>query len=171
MSEQLSETIYERIRRETAKHHAAFWTWYELERNYDQTKTKLRVAPNTLAAWIKHFDWHERADKLDTKAQSIIEAKAVMTRARRQAQMSERHYRLGGNLLDVGGNYLKEAGVETGAQAISAVKAGIEIQRQAEGLPDWLIDIAEMSEDELISERDRLLTELAASCGRTRFSD
>jgi hypothetical protein len=61
MSEQLSETIYERIRRETAKHHAAFWTWYELERNYDQTKTKLRVAPNTLAAWIKKFAWHERA--------------------------------------------------------------------------------------------------------------
>jgi uncharacterized protein YjcR len=171
MSEQLSETIYDRIRRETAKHHAAFWTWYELERNYDQTKTKLRVAPNTLAAWIKHFDWHERADKLDAKAQSIIESKAINERAKRQAQMSENHYKLGNSLLLAGGTYLQKNGLETGAQAIMAVKTGVEIQRKAEGLPDWLIKIAEMSEDELTSERDRLLNELAASCGRTRFSD
>ncbi len=167
----MTTTINDRIRRETAKHHAAFWTWYELERRHAETKSKLSVENNTLNSWIKKFGWHERADRLDAKAQAKLEAKAVNERARRQAQMTERHYRFGGGLISVGSKYLEKKGVDNGAQAIMAVKTGVEIQRKAEGMPDWLIKIAGMSEDELIRERDRLLTELAASCGWTRFSD
>ncbi len=149
--------------RETAKHHAAFWTWYELERNYTKTRSKLGVATDTLNSWIKKFDWHARADKLDAKAQAKLETKVVNERTKRQAWMIEQHYRLGDLMQGVGGKYLNERGVETGAQAIAAVKTGIEIQRKAEGLPDWLIDISEMTEDELIRERDRMLAEFAAT--------
>ncbi len=150
-------------RRQTAKHIAAFWTWYELDRNYEQTKSKLRVAGNTLASWIKAFDWHERADSLDSRALAKAENQAIAARVKRQAEMSAVHFKMGRELLEVSQRYLAEKGIDNGAQAVAAARAGVEIQRKAEGLPDWLIEIGEMTDDELKRERDRLLSELATS--------
>jgi hypothetical protein len=38
------------------------------------------------------------------------------------------------------------------SDAIKAVQAGIELERQAEGLPDWVLQLQGMSEDELEAE-------------------
>ncbi len=129
-----NETKTNIVIRETAKHHAAFWDWYALERNYTRTKSKLNVSNVTLNDWIKKFGWHARADEVDRKAQAKYEAKTINERAKRQAEMIENHYKYGTNLVSVGGNYLQKNGVDSGGQAIQAVKIGVEIQRTAEGL-------------------------------------
>lgn len=149
--------------RETAKHYQAFLVWYELDRHYDKTRTKLGVNKNTLANWIKVFEWHARADVLDAHAQAKIDSKLVNERVKRQAKMNETHFQTGQELLIVSNKYLEENGIDNGAQAIAAAKAGVEIQRKVEGLPDWLIDIFGMSEAELVKERARLLSELASA--------
>lgn len=148
--------------REIGKHYQAFLVWYGLDRAFDETATKLRVSKNTLSAWIKVFSWHERADALDEKARVKLDAKALAQKAKRQSEMLETHYKLAGKLLLVGAEYLNRDGLDNGGQAITAIKTGIDIQRKAEGLPDWLIEIGEMTEDELIAERDRILSRLAA---------
>jgi hypothetical protein len=120
--------------KETGKHREAFLTWYELDRHFDNTATELRVSNNTLAAWIKKYDWHDRADKLDEKAYSKQAEKVASEKAKKQSEMIENHFKYGTNLISVGGSYLTRKGVDSGAQAVAAIKAGVEIQRTAEGL-------------------------------------
>ncbi len=50
---------------------------------------------------------------------------------------------------------------------IAEVAALGRIQSKAQGVPDWVIDVVEMSEDELIRERDRLLAAIAAGSNTT----
>lgn len=149
-------------RRETEKQRAAFHTWYELDRRFDETLTNVGLKRQTLANWIKGLDWHKRADALDAKTHAKMDAKLITEKAKRQAQMVEMHFKLGSTLAGNGLSYLNNKGLESGAQAITAIKTGIDIQRKAEGLPDWLIEIGEMTEDELIAERNRILSRLAA---------
>jgi hypothetical protein len=120
--------------RETAQHHAAFWTWYELERHFDESLTKIDASRPTLAEWIKRFNWHKRADDLDAKQLERATQLLVEKNGKRLAEMIENHFKYGANLINIGGGYLQKKGVETGGQAIQAVKIGVEIQRTAEGL-------------------------------------
>ncbi len=50
---------------------------------------------------------------------------------------------------------------------IAEVAALGRIQSKAQGVPDWVIDVVEMSEDELIREHDRLLAAIAAGSNTT----
>ncbi len=120
--------------RETAKHIAAFWAWYELERHFEKTKSELRVSNNSLAVWIKKYDWTNRADALDAKTLEKAQKTIIEKNGKRLAEMIENHYKYGANLINIGGGYLRDKGVESGAQAIQAVKIGVDIQRTAEGL-------------------------------------
>lgn len=61
--------------------------------------------------------------------------------------MIENHYKYGANLINIGGAYLQQKGVETGGQAISAVKIGVDIQRTAEGLATEKQDITSNGKD------------------------
>jgi hypothetical protein len=147
--------------RETAKHREAFLAWYEEGRHYSQTKAKLKVSDPTLTRWIAEFNWHERADKLDEKAQAKIDAKLINERVKRLAKMNENHFQIGNGLLKRSSEYLQNNEFKNANEAIAGAKAAVEIQRKAEGLPDWLLEITEMNEDELQRERDKLLRELA----------
>ena len=138
---------------ETAKHHAAFWTWYHLERHFDESLTKINATRPTLAEWIKRFHWHKRADALDAKTLEKAQKELVNKNGKRLAEMIENHYKYGSNLINIGGGYLQKKGLESGAQAIQAVKIGVDIQRTAEGLAtekhDINLDVTKLSDSEL----------------------
>ncbi len=119
---------------ETAKHIAAFWAWYELEREYAETLRKVGVSRPTLDKWMKRGEWHRRADELDARQLERATQLLVEKNGKRLAEMIENHFKYGANLINIGGGYLQKKGVETGGQAIQAVKIGVEIQRTAEGL-------------------------------------
>jgi transposase len=131
--------------KETARHLSAFCEWYALERNYDASKTKLGVTKNTLADWIKKYNWHERADALDKKAFTKLEAKVVEAKAKRTAEMIENHFNYGAALVSIGAKYLKEKGVDNGGQAVQAIKIGVDVQRTAEGMATKKIDFEDVS--------------------------
>ena len=133
--------------KETAKHIAAFWAWYELERNFKETLSKVVVSEPSLAKWIKRFDWHKRADDLDAKQLERASKLIIEKNGKRLADMIENHYKYGANLINIGGAYLQQKGVETGGQAISAVKIGVDIQRTAEGLATEKQDITSNGKD------------------------
>jgi hypothetical protein len=119
---------------ETTRQQEAFLAWYELDRHFDETLTKTGLIRQTLANWINKFDWHKRADALDAKAFAKLEEKLAREKANRTAEMIENHFKYGNSLIAVGGNYLTKNGVDNGAQAVAAIKNGVEIQRTAEGL-------------------------------------
>lgn len=127
--------------KETAKHIAAFLAWYELDRSFDETRIKIRVNKNSLAEWIKKFDWHRKADEIDAKAFAKAQKLIIEKNGKRTAEMIENHYKYGASLINIGGGYLKEKGVDTGGQAIQAVKIGVDIQRTAEGFATQGLDV------------------------------
>ncbi len=119
------------IKRETAKHIDAFLIWYGQNRNYDKTRTKLGVNKDTLASWIKSFNWHARADEIDKRIYSRAIEKLTTESADRLNQLIERHFRFGDNLIALGSQYLGENGIENGTQAIRAIQIGVAIQIKA----------------------------------------
>jgi hypothetical protein len=149
-----------RVQQETSAHHEAFLWWYRNDRTIADTCRHLQVPERTLHAWITRFKWHERADELDRKTNERLLKKAANDKAKRQAEMLKRHYDVGQALIAKGADFLQKNGLESGSQAISAMKEGVKIQRQSEGLPDWLIDLANKSPEELILEHERLSREL-----------
>jgi hypothetical protein len=164
------------LQRMKPKHRVAFLAWYECDRNCVKTRTKLAgtidVCIGTLERWCKQYDWHERANVMDNEA----ERRAAADSVRRKAEMVKRHANIGQGMQAKAVEYLKEHGVDNGAQAVTAAKVGIDIERTAEGLPAWIVDIMGMSDDDAEAEYNRLVagqadTGAAGEAGSERALD
>ena len=123
--------------KETSRHRDAFEQWYSLERNWTKSAQNSTVSRRLLYSWADTFNWLDRADKRDAMAQRIIDEEAAKERADRQKRR-----RMAGELLTARGlEYLREHPLETAADAIRAIKAGTEIERKEDGVPDWVLMI------------------------------
>lgn len=138
--------------RETSRHLEAFESWYEAKRNFSITSQRVMISRRSLFQWAEDYEWHERADARDAKAARIAEAAAVKEQAKRLID----HRKAGELLRGRGMKYFVKNEVRDERVALSAIKTGIDIERQADGLPDWVIQILNADTDELQKRRDEL---------------
>lgn len=146
---------------ETAKHLDAFEAWYASERSFPKVAETFRETERTLRNWSNRFGWHERADKRDMEAVAKAERDAV----KRRARLLEDQRKAGETLRVAGVGFFeqyKEASLKGARDAITAIKEGFALERQAEGLPDWVGMVLNASDSDLIALEEALARTEAA---------
>ena len=140
--------------RENARHRQAFEAWYQANRDFPKVTETFPVVEKTLRNWSKRFGWEARADHRDREAAARADREAI----RRRAAMLLKCRQAGELLVGRGVERLANKPIEAEQVAIAAIAKGVEIWRQAEGLPTWVLEIltAEVSE---LETRERLLLE------------
>jgi hypothetical protein len=103
------------------------------------------MCPDTLYTWARRWNWHDRADRRDYEALQRADREAV----RRRARMLNRAREAGELMVLRGTEHLHKKEIGKTADAINAVKTGIDIWRQAEGLPAWVGQIIGAEDHEL----------------------
>lgn len=130
----------------TPKRELAFQQWYaDPERDVEALAKSVQVSRRTIDRWMQKYNWQTRAAELDQRARVKAERELV----KRRAEYFERVAREGALLKAKGVEYLAKSGVDNGQQAINAVAAGDELQRRALGVPDKVVKVLGMSDDEL----------------------
>ena len=114
------------------------------------------VRYQTLNVWAKHFAWYERADVLDAEVSRLVEIQAI----NEKVQMLQRQAKLGEMLQDKGKEYFDTHVIDNDRTALGAIKTGVEIERNARGIPDALMKIAEMRDEELGDVVSKLLAKI-----------
>lgn len=147
--------------RETARHLDAFEGWYAVHRDYRQASADLGIPFGTLRTWGEWFTWHARADGRDQAAREKADREAIT----RRAEMLKRHRQAGELLTRRGIEHLTKQPIEATKDAISAIKTGVDLERQAEGLPAYLVEILNAPPDTLPGLVESLDRELAARQG------
>ncbi len=138
--------------RETFRHREAFEAWYAVARNYTKTCQKVTVSRKVLYDWAERFAWHQRADRRDREAQRIADGAATVA----LAQRIEAQRKAGTALRLRGMEYLSKHEITNARDALTAIKIGIEIERQADLLPDWVFAILSADAAELESQCKQL---------------
>lgn len=134
-------------KRETAKHRDAFEAWYDAGRNFTKVSNQLTVSRPSLYAWADAFNWHERADARDAESARIADEEAAKERAARQKRR-----RQAGELMSARGlEFFKKFEIDSARDAIQAIKAGTEIERKEDGVPDWVLMILNADSNQLDS--------------------
>ena len=112
-------------------------------------KNRQNSIPGAWSRNAKRWRWRARAEAWD--AECCRERIAAAEKAR--AEMIEHHIKLGRSLQQVGAKRLLQLGKApeslTAGEARQFIKAGVAIERQARGLPEYLLEIAAMTEAEL----------------------
>lgn len=109
--------------------------------------------PEVVKGWIKRYDWHSRADILNEQVAREIEKKAVEIRV----EMLNRQAELGKQLQEKGMEYLEAHEFEKAGEALKAVISGAELERSSRGLPEAIMKVAEMRDEDLAKTLDSLL--------------
>ena len=124
-------------RPETSQHREAFESWYSNRRDFVTTSQKLSLNKRSLYRFSDAYGWYDRADARDQAAQRIADTAAAQETAKfLKAQQQA------GQLLRLKGiKHLSEHDIDDGRTAIAAIKTGVELERQAMGLPDWIAKI------------------------------
>lgn len=158
-------------RRETEKHVLAFETWYSMAgKDYASTCRHLRkggqrVSVDTLYRWGKHYHWDVRAKERD----EIIQKQRFELAIKEKEGMLARHLGIARLLQSQAVNYLQPAPVGQPqhdtrvinvSQALAAIRLGVEMERLSAGLPSWLVDIMNASDDDLQTLFESALTSI-----------
>lgn len=141
--------------RATPKREQAFQVWYnDPRRGVGKTAIVVGVSERTIERWMLAHDWRGRAARMDAEARRLTDIANIQ----RQAEMLRRQAMQGRNLAQVGANFFaaNPAGITEARDAINAIKIGHELERKAEGLPDWIVDLLGKSDDELRAEYNAL---------------
>jgi len=140
--------------RETQKHQSAFEAWYEAGCSFRKISQILAVPERTLYDWAKWFDWHDRASRRDAEIRRLTDQATIRECARRV----EEHLKSGTLLRTRGTEYLLNNKISTAREALQAIRIGIEIERQADPFPDWVLRVLNADDHEL-DELERALKE------------
>jgi hypothetical protein len=109
-----------------------------------------------LTKWPTKFAWNERADVLDAEVSRQIEIQAI----NEKVEMLRRQADLGKMLQDAGAEYFDTHPIDSDRVALGAIKTGVEIERNARGIPDALLKIAELKDEELGDIVGKLLAKI-----------
>lgn len=113
----------------------------------------------------KKWHWRERAEAWDEQQRR----ERIMAEEQARAEMFERHINLGRGLQTVGAKRLKQLDKNpdelTGGEVRQYIKEGIAIERQAQGLPEHLLGVATMTDDELLKQYAGIVGAIAATGG------
>lgn len=139
--------------KETAEHRSAFEFWYDNDRHFARTAAHAAVTEKSVYEWANKFDWRTRADARDADLERISHKAAVG----RQKALIDKERKAGEALRLRGIEFLSKREITRASDAIKAITAGIEMERRAEGMPAYLLDLTTQTEDELQIELARLL--------------
>jgi hypothetical protein len=148
----------EKTSQETGKHREAFEVWYSQNRSFVLTVPKVSASDRTLRNWASAFEWHQRADERDARAQVIADEAAARERAERQIKRRQ----AGELLAEKGRAFFAEEGIDNARDAMQAIKIGTEIERKEDGVPDWVLLILNANSNELEQMGKRLGSAFAA---------
>lgn len=154
---------YERRDNESDPAYEAFALYRDMgiQRSIEVVARDLSKSVQLIKRWSALNDWVIRVraydDYIDAAARKKIDNEAI----KRRADMLKRHALAGKVLQQKGVDYIGKNGVDKSADAISAIAKGVEIERKAEGFPDWMFEIAAQDDDDLYREYNRLLAALA----------
>jgi hypothetical protein len=155
---------------EKQRHIESFEVWYRHERSFEKTHAELGVTKKSLFEWANKFDWRARADARDEEMLRLREKDAM----KRQKALLDKQ-RQAAELLRMRGVECfmdaKSGRITDHAKAIKAIQVGIELGRQAEDLPTWMLEIVSKTDEELAEERDRLLRLARIEAGRSQRGD
>lgn len=160
---------YERLPDESEKAYEAFSIYRDLgvNRSLELVSKKLTKNVQLIKRWSADYNWVERVrlydEQIDQQARKQLEKEAIQ----RKVDMLRRHGMAGRLLQRKAAEYLDKHGVDKAADAISGLAKGIEIERKAEGLPDWIFEVVNADDDELA----RQYHELVAQIGGDRVGD
>jgi len=122
---------------------------------------KSKVNLGQIEYWSYKYHWVERVqawDDYQDRLKREAHLKAV-------EEMADRHVRLALALQAKAAERLKQLPAEKigPAQLVRMIRAGVEIERKARGLPDWLIEIADLSDEELVARYKELLERIGGA--------
>lgn len=133
---------------------AAYNLWLQSEGS--NPKQKSRRPPSTWYSRTKEWRWKERAEAWDAEQRR----RRLAAEERERAAMMERHIRLAQVMQTVGGRRIQALLQEMNAGNMSELevaearlylKDGVSLERQARGMPEHLLQIMQMSDDELLN--------------------
>jgi prefoldin subunit 5 len=110
---------------------------------YRQAKGKAEAIqlPGTWTAWSAENHWRERATAYDEHLEKAARLKTERDTVARRLAMLKRHQQAGELLTSRGVEFFVHQKIEGARDAIAAVGKGVDLERQAEGLPDWVIEV------------------------------
>lgn len=115
--------------------------------------------PDVVKKFMEMYDWRARADLLNVEVAKQIEQRAVEVRV----EMLNRQAELGKELQQKGIDYLREHEFEKAGEALKAVISGAELEKASRGLPDSILQVAKMKDDDLLTTLNTLLGKASAS--------
>ena len=156
------------------------WLWFDrFERFYrDQTEKRsvLEAAnrwrdekgterqttvPGAWSRIVSRWHWKERAEAWDVEQRRL----RIQEKEREREEAHKRHVQLARGLQSVGGKRLRQLQDDVEAlspgEARQYVKEGIGLERQAMGLPEYLIEVAALTDEQLLARYHAKLGELA----------
>lgn len=106
--------------------------------------------------WLK--GWREQAEFLDQQVKKELEAKLIAEKA----EMLSRHAKVGRKMQGLALEYLSKDDVVDKLSPNSAIRMVVEgwkIERSSVGMPDVLEDVMTKTDDELLEDISKLITE------------
>lgn len=160
---------WERRPDETTKAYAGFAAYRDLgvkrsiESAWKQYANTDKKMSGYFGLWAAEFDWVARAaaydDYIDAEARKRLDREAI----RRKADMLRRHAEVGKVLQTRGLQFLQQHGIDRGSDAITAIIKGIDTERKSEGLPEYLLQVMDATDDELARQYNELLATIGGT--------
>lgn len=123
--------------KETTRHIEAFELWYASACNWSKTAQKSAISRRLLYEWADKFNWLERATARDEKVAAVVDERAIAVRVAR----IEEQRQLGELIRTRSTEYFIDNKIDNAGVALSAARLGIDIERQADGLPSEILEI------------------------------
>lgn len=98
-----------------------------------------------LTEWRNKYSWDTRGDVLDTEVARQIEKKAI----EEKVEMFNRHAKMGRELQDQGMAFFDAHPIEKDATALKAIISGVEMEKASRGLPDALMQVSKLQDEDL----------------------
>lgn len=156
---------YERQTDESDKAFEAFALYRDLgtNRTTDAVARQLSKSLALIQRWSAQYAWVERVAVydayIDAQARKQLERDAI----KRKADMLKRHALLGKVLQQKSAAYLDKHGIDRSSDAIAAARVGVDMERKAEGLPEYLMEVMNADDSELARQYAELLAQVSHS--------
>lgn len=160
---------WDRLANESDKAYQAFSAYRDMgsSRSLTRVAEQLQKSTTILGRWSSQFDWVRRTqefdDFIDHEARKKFEREAI----NRKVDMLKRHALAGKVLQRKGVEYIDKQGIDKSADAISAISKGIEIERKSEGLPDYLFEVMNADDNDLLRQYHELLASIGKESPET----
>lgn len=121
----------------------------------EDVETESKPSEQTLKRWVREI-FVPRAVDLDNQFYDQVQEIAIQ----QKVEMLQRHSQIAETMIDIAQQYIVEHKTDLSMNsAIRLLVEGVRIERDSKGVPDALQKMAEMTDDELLDEVKKILSE------------